>query len=400
MNNRTRTATQGTLNFISGAVLYLFGIVIYLTNPYYKDYISRQAVNLDFVPENLLQPAFRLLFKVIGNSPYEIIWHLYFAYLIYGLLKLWANRKTNSKASPNRPFLFILGISKLYQHYRPSLSRTNKPDWNHKLELDKEVKNSLLFLVLRFVFFPVTLNFFFGNFEYFFSSVYSISFPTQLLDGQEDIDRTRVAYLAFFYLVSLIDIAYFLIGYLFEFGKKSLVRSVDNSLFGWLVVLACYPPLSEVSSRLLSWGSTDFSRFNGNLSTFIATAVCIILLSIYIWATFSLGLRVSNLTNRGITNWGPYRYVRHPAYASLNLIWLIMALPLLQPRLEYTNWIIGSFKISLPFPTLNWITLAALIAWMGLYFLRAITEERHLLQDPEYQSYCKKVKYRFIPKIY
>ena len=39
-------------------------------------------------------------------------------------------------------------------------------------------------------------------------------------------------------------------------------------------------------------------------------------------------------------------------------------------------------------------------AWVYIYYLRAITEERHLIKDPEYQEYAKKVKHRFIPKIF
>jgi protein-S-isoprenylcysteine O-methyltransferase Ste14 len=39
-------------------------------------------------------------------------------------------------------------------------------------------------------------------------------------------------------------------------------------------------------------------------------------------------------------------------------------------------------------------------AWIFLYYLRAITEERHLLKDDEYKAYIEKVKYRFIPKLF
>jgi len=35
-----------------------------------------------------------------------------------------------------------------------------------------------------------------------------------------------------------------------------------------------------------------------------------------------------------------------------------------------------------------------------IYTVRALTEERHLMKDPEYRAYCKKVKYRFIPGVF
>jgi protein-S-isoprenylcysteine O-methyltransferase Ste14 len=38
--------------------------------------------------------------------------------------------------------------------------------------------------------------------------------------------------------------------------------------------------------------------------------------------------------------------------------------------------------------------------WSLIYHVRSITEERHLGRDPTYQEYMKKVKYRYIPKIY
>ena len=49
---------------------------------------------------------------------------------------------------------------------------------------------------------------------------------------------------------------------------------------------------------------------------------------VYAWATLALGLRASNLTNRGIVTTGPYRWLRHPAYVAKNLSWWIGATPL------------------------------------------------------------------------
>jgi protein-S-isoprenylcysteine O-methyltransferase Ste14 len=38
--------------------------------------------------------------------------------------------------------------------------------------------------------------------------------------------------------------------------------------------------------------------------------------------------------------------------------------------------------------------------WSFIYFLRAVTEERHLSSDPDYLAYCKRVPYRFIPGVF
>ena len=43
--------------------------------------------------------------------------------------------------------------------------------------------------------------------------------------------------------------------------------------------------------------------------------------------------------------------------------------------------------------------ILGILAWVYIYYLRAVTEERHLIKDEEYKKYVEKVKYRFIPKV-
>jgi len=83
------------------------------------------------------------------------------------------------------------------------------------------------------------------------------------------------------------------------------------------------------------------------------------------------------LTNRGVVDIGPYKYVRHPAYVSKNFSW----------------WLDNTFVL-----TNIWASIA-LAMWNVIYVLRTMTEERHLKMDKEYRAYIKKVKYRFIPKV-
>ena len=103
--------------------------------------------------------------------------------------------------------------------------------------------------------------------------------------------------------------------------------------------------------------------------------IIIFLYTIFVWGTVALGVRFSNLSNKGINGRGPYGFIRHPAYASKNIAWWF----------EHMQYMKGGSNI-LP-----------LICWNIVYTLRAITEERHLMKDPAYRAYCKKVKYRFIP---
>lgn len=47
------------------------------------------------------------------------------------------------------------------------------------------------------------------------------------------------------------------------------------------------------------------------------------------------------------------------------------------------------------------MVLMSVFGWSVIYYLRAVTEEDHLRKvDGEYDAYCEKVRYRFIPRIY
>lgn len=78
--------------------------------------------------------------------------------------------------------------------------------------------------------------------------------------------------------------------------------------------------------------------------------------------------------NRGVKVGGAYRFVRHPMYTGyvMNHIGFLMVF--------FSAWNLAVY----------------LVAWVLLY-LRAIEEEKFLLQDPEYVDYASKVKARMIP---
>ncbi len=101
-------------------------------------------------------------------------------------------------------------------------------------------------------------------------------------------------------------------------------------------------------------------------------AVIVALLLCYALSTISFGLRFSNLTNRGIITSGPYRFTKHPANIAKNLSYWMVGVPFIEPlgwRAAVTH-------------------CAALPAVNMLYFLRATTEEKHLMNDPKYREYA------------
>jgi protein-S-isoprenylcysteine O-methyltransferase Ste14 len=109
--------------------------------------------------------------------------------------------------------------------------------------------------------------------------------------------------------------------------------------------------------------------------------------AVYVTATLSLGLRFSNLTNRGIVATGPYRFVRHPAYAAKNLAWWAGMLP----------WLVATAGQRDAADT-AWL-LIGMVAMTSMYLWRASTEERHLGADPAYAAYRGRVRWRFIPHV-
>ncbi len=107
-------------------------------------------------------------------------------------------------------------------------------------------------------------------------------------------------------------------------------------------------------------------------------AAIIGLLAIYTWATLVFGFRFSNLTYRGVIESGPYRYVRHPAYVAKNVAWW----------LEYAPGLA------------NLQSILFLLCWNGIYWLRALSEERHLGRFAAYRAYQERVRWRLIPGIF
>jgi protein-S-isoprenylcysteine O-methyltransferase Ste14 len=241
-------------------------------------------------------------------------------------------------------------------------------------KIEKHEKIMILFLVVKIFFLPIMLNSLFAN----FSSIVNhfkqpVSFKS-LLTISSFNDKIYPFSLS---LLFFIDAFVFSFGYAFEAGfLKNKIRSVEPTVFGWFVAIICYPPFNNVLGNYITFQSNDYVVLGTQGATFALRLTVLLLFVVFVWASLALGTKASNLTNRGIVCSGPYRFVRHPAYVSKNLVWLLTTL--------------ASFSI---------VNLVGLAVWAVIYFFRAITEERHLIQDPDYQEYCKKVKYRFIPGV-
>ncbi|MCT4581350.1 MAG: DUF1295 domain-containing protein [Flavobacteriales bacterium] len=181
------------------------------------------------------------------------------------------------------------------------------------------------------------------------------------------------------YSVSFVTLGYYAFGYLFESKKlNSEVKSVDDTVLGWGVLLICYTPFFVFMTKYVPFPTQDYAFFVNQEVTFVVRIVLSIVMLFKLSVVMRLGAKCSNLTNRGIVTSGAYRYIRHPHYLAKLIVWWVTFLPYLVGHL----WAIGP-----------------MLFWTVIYFLRAVTEERHLSKDQEYIDYKKKVKWMFIPYV-
>jgi len=339
--------------------LLLYGLPIYILSIFpfaerlYPDYESFQSTIFNF-----------LFHGTIVISPLGIIFDLILLYCVFILLF-----KKNIEIEKERVYLIYSGIKKIL-----SFVLINK--LKKETSISKEEKVSLLFYMVKIFWAPMMVMVTMRNCQALFNLYHKYTIW--------NFDRPSLLNLYFpLYMAAIIilDTTIFSFGYLFESPKlKNVVKSVEPTALGWIFAILCYGPTLDLSIKLFGPLPPDFSNF-GNINLNILTGLLsLILFSIYVWASVALGFKASNLTNRGIVSKGPYKYVRHPAYSSKNLSWWLMTIPLIK--------IFGICAI---------INMAV---WSFIYFMRALTEERHLSADPDYIDYMKKVKYMFIPGVF
>ncbi|MFM0501364.1 isoprenylcysteine carboxylmethyltransferase family protein [Paraburkholderia caffeinilytica] len=155
------------------------------------------------------------------------------------------------------------------------------------------------------------------------------------------------------------------------------VRSAEPTALGWLVALVCYQPFwSLISAQYLHYQGAmfwDSWLISVPIVRIIWGAVIIALVFSYALSTIAFGLRFSNLTHRGIITSGPYRFTKHPAYITKNLSFWMVSVPFIEPL----GWQVA-------------LTHCFALASVNLlYFMRAKTEERHLMNDPDYRAYAE-----------
>lgn len=179
-----------------------------------------------------------------------------------------------------------------------------------------------------------------------------------------------------FDLSFIVDLMVVSVGYMYTLRLADThIRSSEPTFYGWVIAVVCYKPF---------WGFfyDNFVKYNNHNGwekwfadspnmMLVWGSVILILHIIYAWSSVLFGLRFSNLTYRGLVSSGSYRWTRHPAYLSKNLTWWLMSAPFViaAPGGEAIRQCMGLLLNNL------------------IYYLRAKTEEAHLLNYPEYRDY-------------
>jgi len=341
---RDHREISGIKNYLANLIIIWLAIVIYHYTDYYQNFLNSQTQTFLFI----LAISYTILAAPFYFS--NMVSKQTHAYLLL----------TSIKHIIKNTILYLKSLQHSYTFQFPKLS--------------KQQKTAILFLLVKFFYLPLMLNFVFNNYhatKINFSIVSSLAHPLTITNLLNSVYPFALA------LIFFVDTAVFAFSYAFESKYlKNTVRSVEPTFIGWAVALVCYPPFNSFMTKHLDWFANDTVAFPTNTTTLIARIIIICLTLVFVGSTLSLGTKSSNLTNRGIVSKGTYSIVRHPAYISKVIAWWIMIIPIFSLHAA--------------------ITMAV---WTGIYFARAITEENHLSQDPDYIEYKKKVKYMFIPHV-
>ena len=348
---------QRTKNFLSAAAFLAAAYIFYIFNSYY----------VKFFDQSYKIPLLNVILSAMAAFRYTFYAYLVSLFLIYFLER---HSKTGKAVYAIRALKKIF-LSPLHTFEKGIL---------------KEEKVAVLAVLVKIFFTPLLINWFLANGTQFLDHLLFILSSKQMTSANFlSIYQLHIFWMIFS-LILFIDVFFFCFGYLVELNFfKNEIISVEPTLLGWIVTLICYPPFNQYASNIVMQKTTDLPAFSNSLLFYGISILILLLMAVFSWASVSLCFKASNLTHRGIVSSGPYRFVRHPAYICKNIAWWLGAASFAVP-----TWNLGFL------PFIGFIL--SLSAWSYIYFLRALTEERHLRSvNHDYDKYMEKVPCRFVP---
>lgn len=273
---------------------------------------------------------------------------------------------------------YFLALTPIFKHQKPIFEDEDK-------KIARGIVVKLFFTPLMTVFFVDQFPHLVSNVGYLFDGLITAIQNNQYNHARFNRDFFNISIA----LIFSIDVALAWCGYVVSSRwVDNQTASAEPTMLGWVVCLICYPPFQMVLGIYYAApGEREVLQFSNQWLISMFTAMMVASYIVYMASTLWFGVRFSNLTNRGIIRKGPFAFIRHPAYASKNFAWWCVMFPAIIWNATHTGVAIAVMQ------TLGLI----LMTWV--YYMRAITEERHLSADPAYLDYCQQVKYRFIPKI-
>jgi len=367
------TLRQALRHYLVSALIYGTLLLFYLINPWFRDLLRIEFANF--------KGEFRG-FKAIYLYVYG-----YGAYLLIAPLILFLGRPRSLWASKNLLIAGYLGRLVRWCCQRPTQRKPEawRPSYTEK--------HAMMFLLIKTVYGPLMINSALMAYNAFPQLIQQIQATPSLLNVCDK------GYMLLFSGVFLLDSVTFAVGYHTESGLlKNKLRYAETNPLHVLVCIICYPPFNMPTGALLGPSQHDpYILFRGNVmhpATWILRGGAVFFLLLLISASLALFTKASNLTNRGIVDRGPYRYIRHPGYLGKNMFWLMTLIPAFFPNTADPRFYWPEYLAFCAW------TVCGFIGWGTIYFLRSVTEERFLMRDPDYVAYCRKVKYRFIPGVY
>ena len=153
----------------------------------------------------------------------------------------------------------------------------------------------------------------------------------------------------------------------------------------WDTLLLSILGLSQLGRYILAGFDQRFG-WTGEMKIWVqvaALAVCALGYGLFVWATaanafFSQVVRVQTERGHRVVSGGPYRYLRHPAYAGAML-----------------------FELAVSFALASaWALIPSLLNF-SLLILRTNLEDRTLREElAGYQDYSRRVRFRLLPGIW
>jgi isoprenylcysteine carboxyl methyltransferase (ICMT) family protein YpbQ len=238
----------------------------------------------------------------------------------------------------------------------------------------KKIKDAVLEWILRSFF--LVMNY--TTAVSLFTKLKVVSISTLV---QTPLSQSITTWLDLLFLILLFTI---LPGYLFSARLiNTQVRDLDRTLFGWVVTFICYPPVIysvfgawlEYRVNIVQLGTDPWIGVLQSMPLWFGIISAIIIFSeiIHLWGEAILGIRSSNLMNRGIVTNGPFAYTKHPIYVVKCIGWFFIFLPFMTP--------VGFW------PTIQTCILFLMVC--GVFTARSWAEERLLAKDEVYVAYAK-----------